>query len=286
MKHNRRNINILLLLIDISLAGVVAYMIWLPPFPVKESHETAQSAARLSDNMAKAETDFIAARIDTADSYPVTENNTDIHEGEGAVKIEDHDIRSVTIKGNDMKSMVSGHPFFKEAAKVLSGKLELQDSVNRRNILNYCEHFRTSYTTKDIDFLRQVFSDNALIIVGHTVKASSNNTSEPPLNEKVRYSLHSKQVYLERLEKVFESNKKIDISFSDFKIMRHPTRPEIYGVSLRQNYRNDSYSDDGYLFLLWDFSNRSMPLIHVRTWQPASSVAGDGEIIGIEDFYF
>jgi hypothetical protein len=50
--------------------------------------------------------------------------------------------------------------------------------------------------------------------------------------------------------------------------MRHPTTPGIYGVSLRQRYTSDRYSDEGYLFLLWDFRNEAEPKIHVRTWQP------------------
>jgi hypothetical protein len=58
----------------------------------------------------------------------------------------------------------------------------------------------------------------------------------------------------------------------------------IYGVTLRQQYKSDRYYDDGYLFLLWDFRNKSMPLIHVRTWQPASTVGGSGDIINIQDF--
>ena len=55
-------------------------------------------------------------------------------------------------------------------------------------------------------------------------------------------------------------------------------------MSLRQRYKSDRYADDGYLFLLWDFRNPSMPLIHVRTWQPADS-AGDGDgMVSISDF--
>ena len=51
--------------------------------------------------------------------------------------------------------------------------MSVDDAKNRRMILNYCEHFRTAYTTKDIDFLRQVFSDKALIIVGNMVKPAA-----------------------------------------------------------------------------------------------------------------
>lgn len=187
---------------------------------------------------------------------------------------------------NDITTMAKDNPFFAEASKVISGKLEEKDADNRRMILNYCEHLRTSYTTKDIDFLRQVFSDQALIIVGHVVKTADNNSAAGiEGDEKVTFSLKTKKEYLERLEMVFAANKKIDVKFTDFRIMRHPTMEGIYGVSMKQEYTSDRYSDDGYLFILWDFRNESMPLIHVRTWQPAASVNDEKEIIGIRDFY-
>ena len=186
---------------------------------------------------------------------------------------------------NDITTMAKDNPFFAEASKVISGKLEEKDADNRRMILNYCEHLRTSYTTKDIDFLRQVFSDQALIIVGNVVRSADNNSATGiEGDEKVTFSLKTKKEYLERLEKVFVANKKIDVKFTDFRIMRHPTMEGIYGVSMKQKYTSDRYSDDGYLFILWDFRNKSMPLIHVRTWQPAASVNGEKEIIGIRDF--
>ena len=185
----------------------------------------------------------------------------------------------------DITTMAKDNPFFAEASKVISGKLEEKDADNRRMILNYCEHLRTSYTTKDIDFLRQVFSDQALIIVGNVVRSADNNSATGiEGDEKVTFSLKTKKEYLERLEMVFAANKKIDVKFTDFRIMRHPTMEGIYGVSMEQEYTSDRYSDDGYLFILWDFRNKSMPLIHVRTWQPAASVNGEKEIIGIRDF--
>ena len=185
----------------------------------------------------------------------------------------------------DITTMAKDNPFFAEASKVISGKLEEKDADNRRMILNYCEHLRTSYTTKDIDFLRQVFSNQALIIVGNVVRSADNNSATGiEGDEKVTFSLKTKKEYLERLEKVFVANKKIDVKFTDFRIMRHPTMEGIYGVSMKQKYTSDRYSDDGYLFILWDFRNKSMPLIHVRTWQPTASVNGEKEIIGIRDF--
>lgn len=181
------------------------------------------------------------------------------------------------------EDMRQGHPFAAEAKKVLAGKLSETDSVSRRKILSYCEHLRTAYTTNDIDFIRQVFSENALIIVGHNVRTGKLSANGMAHSERVDYSIRSKKQYLRNLQKVFDSNQEIKVDFSDFKIMRHPTVDGIYGVTMRQEYVSDRYSDSGYLFLLWDFRDRSMPLIHVRTWQPDENTDGE-DVIGIGDF--
>ena len=191
--------------------------------------------------------------------------------------------RSKVLSQVDLRTMAQSNPFYKEAAKIMQGKLSESDAKRRHTILNYCEHFRTAYTTKDIDFLRQVFSDKALIIVGNVVKTAAND-NKIQAESKVTYAIHSKHDYINRLSKVFATNQKIDVKFSGFRILRHPTMDGIYGVTLRQQYKSDRYSDDGYLFLLWDFRDKSMPLIHVRTWQPTSTVGGSGDIINIQDF--
>ena len=183
----------------------------------------------------------------------------------------------------NLKTMAQSNPFYKEASKIMQGKLTETDAKRRHTILNYCEHFRTAYTTKDIDFLRQVFSDKALIIVGNVVKPIAND-GKCQAESRVTFAIHSKRDYLSRLAKVFAANQKIDVRFSGFRIMRHPTIDGIYGVTLRQQYKSDRYSDDGYLFLLWDFRDKSMPLIHVRTWQPAGTVHTGDDVINIQDF--
>lgn len=45
--------------------------------------------------------------------------------------------------------------------------------------------------------------------------------------------------------------------------------PTKFGVRLRQEWKSSTYSDEGYLFLLWEFPEDGRdPIIHVRTWQP------------------
>lgn len=190
----------------------------------------------------------------------------------------------VKMSDGDLKQMARSNPFYKEAAKILSGKLSVDDAQRRRVILNYCEHFRMAYTTKDIDFLRQVFSEQALIIVGNVVKSKAGSEGKFMPASRVEYNIRTKKEYISRLSKAFAANKNINVKFSDFRIMRHPTMDGIYGVCLRQQYKSDRYSDDGYLFLLWDFRNESMPLIHVRTWQPAETINDNNEVMNIRDF--
>ena len=90
------------------------------------------------------------------------------------------------------------------------------------------------------------------------------------------------------MKQVFKANRSIDVKFSDFHIMRHPTVKGIYGVSLRQKYRSNIYADDGYLFLLWDFRDETAPKIHVRTWQPRMQAdhtpLPENEIFNINNF--
>lgn len=192
------------------------------------------------------------------------------------------------IENKDWKKITRRHPFYQEAAKVVSGKLKEQDSKNRRMILNYVEHLRTSYTTKDIDFLEQLFSENALIVVGTVVHTTPQKEANYLPSAQVVYNVKSKRQYLDRLKEVFKANQNIDVKFSKFHIMRHPTQQGIYGVSLRQEYHSDLYSDDGYLFLLWDFRDETSPKIHVRTWQPRiqpdHTLLPENEIFSIRNF--
>ncbi len=281
MSSKRRKTNITLIILSMIL-GAWAVGIFLQPIPDSISEpEKDGSSMQLSD-ISTTNLNLSHERDTSA-----TEQENRIVENADETHLYNRQTPTDTrFKDADIIRLSNDTPFRIEAQKVLSGQLEENDSASRHRILSYCEHLRASYTTRDIDFLRQVFSDNALIIVGHTVKTGNKERSGTS-GKKVEYGIRSKKEYLERLEKIFDSNKKIDVDFSDFKIMRHPTMEGIYGVTLRQRYSCDRYSDDGYLFLLWDFRDPTMPLIHVRTWQPTPEIQnGNEEVIEIGDFNF
>lgn len=144
----------------------------------------------------------------------------------------------------------------------------VEEAERRHQILSYVEHFRTAYNEKDIQFLDQVFSDDALIITGTVIKVRKTDGKGISHN-KVTYRKQSKQEYLTRLKRSFDANKYINVKFDDVRVVKHPTKEGFYGVTVHQLYSNSSgYSDDGYLFLLWDFRDQNNVQIHVRTWQP------------------
>ena len=173
--------------------------------------------------------------------------------------------------------------------KVMSNAAAVEDFERRQLILEYVERFRNAYCLKDMDFLQQIFSDDALIITGKVVKQVKSDINRQSLNNaKIEYSKQNKKQYLTKLAGVFNANKRINVSFDEIQVVKHPAKEAFYGVTLKQGWVSDRYSDDGYVFLLWDFTNPDAPQIHVRTWQPTEIKAGvpidEDEIFTIDDF--
>lgn len=172
---------------------------------------------------------------------------------------------------------------------VLQSNLEVTDLRRRQLVLDFVEQFRTAYNQKDLPFLQQIFSEDALIITGTVIKQSKDGVPLPP---KITLNKQTKQQYLTKLKGVFNQNKRIRVTFDEIEVMRHPVDVNVYGVTLHQGWTSDRYSDDGYVFLLWDFQDEDHPQIHVRTWQP-SRYSTDGktgervpreEIFSLSDF--
>lgn len=147
---------------------------------------------------------------------------------------------------------------------------KLNDMDRRMQILHWVEQFRNAYCQKDIEFMENVFSDDALIVTGKVVKRQP--TDMKPLN--VQYTTQGKKQYLEGLRKVFRNNSYINVKFDDIEIVRHGAKPNYYGVTLKQGWftkglkGENGYSDEGIVFIVWDFTDEFQPKIMVRTWQP------------------
>jgi len=156
----------------------------------------------------------------------------------------------------------------------------------RQVILDFVENFRTAYNRKDLTYINDVFSDNALIIVGRVIEIGvetrdylDNNLGKKRV-ELVRYN---KKEYIDHLKTVFQRNEFIKVGFDNIDIFQHPKYKRIYGLTLLQNWTSSSYSDQGYLFLMIDFKDEERPIVHVRTWQP-EAYTPEEDVIGLGDF--
>jgi len=144
---------------------------------------------------------------------------------------------------------------------------DVRDIAVRQKVIGFVEKFRTAYNLRDIKFLNEVFSDNALIITGRVVTLAKSDVT-PNDKKLITYRKETKPQYLNRLKGIFQYNKYINVEFDSLIMVKHPNKERIYGVTVHQKWTTSSYQDDGWVFLLWDFTNEEQPVIHVRTWQP------------------
>lgn len=160
------------------------------------------------------------------------------------------------------------------------------DWGNRHVIIKFMEKYRTAFLTRNMKTLETLFSDEAIIIVGRIIQKNKLNenykyaqlSKNQPDAEYLRFS---KDEYLRRQAQLFQTRKDIFVGYSTFEISRKNKEPGIYGISMRQDYQSNNYSDEGYLFLLVDFLG-AQPQIYVRSWQPREW--NDSSLIKLSNF--
>ena len=154
---------------------------------------------------------------------------------------------------------------------------------SRLAIIDFIETYQTAYALKRLDYLQSIFSEDALIIVGKVLAPATHLEGQyiPP---RVRQNRLSKATYMRNLKACFDTQEYINLKFADINIVRAGKGGEIYGIQMQQDYFSTTYGDKGYLFLHVDLNNPDQPIIHVRTWQPASAVGSADDVINISDF--
>lgn len=171
----------------------------------------------------------------------------------------------------------------------------------RQIIMDFLEAYKTSFAMEDISYTEQVFSDNALIIVGSKAMTRTGKGSDLQLKNqaKVKYTRQTKKEYIENLQRCFDRNEYVNVKFGENQIKKGGwtntvtgQHKDIYGIQIRQDYFSSTYGDTGYLFLAVDLENPHLPVIHIRTWQPYKDVCNDADnatygekIYGFEDFH-
>lgn len=157
--------------------------------------------------------------------------------------------------------------------EILKKGEELGDLDRRLQIIDWCEHFAKAYCDKNMKFMQTIFSDDAIIITGKMTMQRVKTDMGFKDQAKVKYLQQTKGQYLANLNKVFNSNSYVNVKFEDYTVIRHGAKPNYYGVTLRQKWHTARYSDEGTVFLIWDFTNEDTPRILVRTWQPTTEKA-------------
>ncbi len=154
---------------------------------------------------------------------------------------------------------------------------------NKYQLIQFMEFYKTAYCLKNIEFVKDVFAENAKIIVGHVLEDYGGvENIDNTLGDRIEYIHLNKQDYITRLTDVFKSNEYVNVHFEDNLVIRANGEDKVYGIQIAQHYYSTNYSDKGYLFLMIDLTNENKPIIWVRTWQPEKNP--DGSIIGLKDF--
>lgn len=173
--------------------------------------------------------------------------------------------------------------------KLLEAAKEVNDEFNTKQILYWMDRLRTAYNTKDIDFFKDVFSEDALVITGKRSWKRETRGDGFKDRETYTYSVQTKDYYISNLEnRVFKSNKWINVKYGQDADIFRSGNGRYYAVEVTQFWNSPTYKDVGRLFVIWDFgpkkkspnSNQIYPQILMRVWQYQT----DPKRFGFSDF--
>lgn len=277
--------NISALLTEIDRAGKAASDLNLSQINMEPAAKTRLSAlwedARFvcdkSSNISKCLNDFQGYQVR---AIPITMKPLD-SSYEGSLS------RELTISLSKAGVITGVRPAWElqeDVSKIMFSPGGVADTRQRREILKWVEDFRCYYNEKNLQALNQIYSDDALIITGSVVTQRANKGDGVRLEQNVKYTVQSKEQYINKLSRIFKNNRRVNVEFDHISVVMHGAKKNIYGVTLHQKWQTSSYSDEGWLFLLWDFNDPEQPQIHVRTWQPDQVVANDG-VFTLDDFF-
>lgn len=149
----------------------------------------------------------------------------------------------------------------------------------RYAILHFMEDYQTAFSLKRLDYIKQIFSDNAIIITGKIIGGSASkrngffkaSESSYSLNSpKISYHRFDKDEYIKYLEQDFLKKRYVQLRYEENEIAQANTRNltgDVYWIELKQFYSSDIYCDQGYLTLMLDMTEKT-PQIKIRTWTP------------------
>ena len=174
------------------------------------------------------------------------------------------------------------------------GTAEQKDARRRAFIDDFLATYEAAYEKKEIEYIKNFFSDDALIIT-ETKKLKPTGSKETiPSTRKTRpYQtvVENRVEYIGRLQRIFDANISIKLSIAGKRVRQHAKYPEIYGVNFTQIWKDQNGGDNlesqmpGFIFLMIDFKHgEQTPVIHVRTWQPKDNIEKEQDKYFLRDF--
>ena len=171
---------------------------------------------------------------------------------------------------------------------------EQKDARRRAFIDDFLATYEAAYEKKEIEYIKNFFSDDALIIT-ETKKLKPTGSKETiPSTRKTRpYQtvVENRVEYIGRLQRIFNANISIKLSIAGKRVRQHAKYPEIYGVNFTQIWKDQNGGDNlesqmpGFIFLMIDFKHgEQTPVIHVRTWQPKDNIEKEQDKYFLRDF--
>lgn len=141
----------------------------------------------------------------------------------------------------------------------------------RQALMEFLENYKTAYALKRLDYLRDIFSDDCVIFVGHVVRRmervpGTDGAVRFRNNKYVTRTRYTKEEYMRNLANCFDSNEFVNIRFANNDV-RKARNGQVYGIQIKQDYYSTTYGDQGYLYLQVDIEDPKRPIIMVRTWQ-------------------
>jgi hypothetical protein len=156
-----------------------------------------------------------------------------------------------------------------------------KDETSHQEIQDFLERYALAFCQKDLKYIASCLSGDAYIIVGHQAqKMQVSDPAHPTIpiaRTDYRFIEENRSVYLKKLEGIFANKTDIDVKFSDFQFVRHPSCTNYWGIQFRQSWNAAStYSDIGYLMVIV----RTLPvqtgsqnyIIKARVWTPTPYV--------------
>ncbi len=158
-----------------------------------------------------------------------------------------------------------------------AGLSDVKDEYAKSMIAYWMGQLKNAYEERDIDFFKDMLSDDAVIITGvRKPQRVSTDVSAKMTSDQYVYYKKTKEEYILNLQNnVFKNFNSIKVTFEEEgqRVKQSVSKPRYYIVDVTQlwNAANTKtgrkYSDKGRLFVLWDMADPEKPTILARVWQ-------------------